>query len=80
MTFYLILQSSSKIEERTDFLIEFLDLPKSKRLIRELSGGQQRRASLAAALLQVRTTPQYGQKYLVEQILVILRLTFINRF
>ena len=35
--------TSSKIMERTDFLIEFLDLPKSKRLIRELSGGQQRR-------------------------------------
>jgi ABC-type multidrug transport system ATPase subunit len=43
--------TSSKIEERTNFLMEFLDLPRERRLIRELSGGQQRRASLAAALL-----------------------------
>ena len=39
------------LQDRTDFLIEFLDLPKEKRLVGKLSGGQQRRASLAAALL-----------------------------
>eukprot|EP00095_Tigriopus_kingsejongensis_P012233 snap_masked-scaffold87_size395581-processed-gene-0.4 protein:Tk12233 transcript:snap_masked-scaffold87_size395581-processed-gene-0.4-mRNA-1 annotation:"abc transporter g family member 20 isoform x2" len=43
--------SSRKIQERTEFLMDFLDLPKAKRLIMNLSGGQQRRASLAAALL-----------------------------
>ena len=43
--------SSDKIRARTDFLIEFLDLPKENRLVGKLSGGQQRRASLAAALL-----------------------------
>ena len=40
-----------RIRARTEFLIKFLDLPKEKRLIMNLSGGQQRRASLAAALL-----------------------------
>ena len=51
---YIFGMAPAKIRERTDFLIEFLDLPsskKSKRLIREMSGGQQRRVSLAAALL-----------------------------
>ena len=48
--------SGAKIRERTDFLMTFLDLQnlqasRSKRLIREMSGGQQRRVSLAAALL-----------------------------
>ena len=44
--------SAGQIEERTQFLMDFLDLPRSKgRLIREMSGGQQRRVSLAAALL-----------------------------
>ncbi len=44
--------SSEEVRKRTEFLLEFLDLPKCKnRLIMNLSGGQQRRASLAAALL-----------------------------
>ena len=47
--------SGAKIRERTEFLMTFLDLQNlpgsSKRLIREMSGGQQRRVSLAAALL-----------------------------
>ncbi len=43
--------SPEKIRARTEFLIEFLDLPKENRLVGKLSGGQQRRASLAAALL-----------------------------
>ena len=42
---------AEKIIARTRFLLEFLDLPKEKRLIMNMSGGQQRRASLAAALL-----------------------------
>ena len=49
---YIFGMSSRQIEERTLFLMDFLDLPRSKRrLIREMSGGQQRRISLAAALL-----------------------------
>ncbi|KAB7506587.1 ABC transporter G family member 23, partial [Armadillidium nasatum] len=39
------------IKERTNFLVSFLGLPNSKRLINQLSGGQQRRVSLAAALV-----------------------------
>lgn len=36
---------------RSDFLIGLLDLPNDNRMVGKLSGGQQRRASLAAALL-----------------------------
>ena len=44
--------SKDLLKERTAFLIEFLDLPRSsKTLVRQMSGGQQRRVSLAAALL-----------------------------
>ena len=41
----------SDIKLRTIFLLDFLDLPKSSKLIGNLSGGQQRRVSLASALL-----------------------------
>lgn len=43
--------NSGHITRRTGFLITFLDLPNPTRLISQLSGGQQRRVSLAAALL-----------------------------
>lgn len=43
--------SLAKIKERTTFLMDFLDLPRSTRLVRQMSGGQQRRISLAAAML-----------------------------
>ncbi|XP_042216216.1 ABC transporter G family member 20-like [Homarus americanus] len=45
------LMSGDKISQRTKFLVSFLDLPDPTRLINQLSGGQQRRVSFAAALL-----------------------------
>lgn len=39
------------IKERIEFLLTFLDLPRSKRLIVNMSGGQKRRVSLASALV-----------------------------
>uniref|UniRef100_A0A0K2U568 ATP-binding cassette sub-family G member 20 n=1 Tax=Lepeophtheirus salmonis TaxID=72036 RepID=A0A0K2U568_LEPSM len=41
----------AKIKKRAKFLVELLELPKKKILIQKLSGGHQRRASLAVALL-----------------------------
>ncbi|UJR38629.1 hypothetical protein I4U23_031294 [Adineta vaga] len=43
---------SNEISLREQFLIHFLDLPSKTRKISQLSGGQQRRVSLACALLQ----------------------------
>lgn len=40
-----------KMVERFEFLSNLLDLPSGNRLIKTLSGGQQRRVSLAAALV-----------------------------
>ncbi|CAH2059222.1 unnamed protein product, partial [Iphiclides podalirius] len=42
---------SRDVDERTDFLISLLQLPNPTRPVKNLSGGQQRRVSLAAALL-----------------------------
>nr|WMI51951.1 ABCE1 [Dermanyssus gallinae] len=39
------------IKERIEFLLDFLDLPNKNRLVKNLSGGQQRRVSLAVALI-----------------------------
>ena len=39
------------IEYKIEFLIKFLEIPDKRRLITQLSGGQQRRVSLAAALI-----------------------------
>ncbi|XP_058255596.1 ABC transporter G family member 23 isoform X1 [Hemibagrus wyckioides] len=44
--------SSQETQERMKFLIEFLNLPQKNSLVRNLSGGQRRRVSLGAALLQ----------------------------
>ena len=43
--------SDAQIRERETFLLSFLHLPPSTRPIKQLSGGQQRRVSLACALL-----------------------------
>ena len=43
--------SQEKYQERMEFLLRFLDLPSSSRPLEKMSGGQQRRASLAVALL-----------------------------
>ncbi|CAF3646168.1 unnamed protein product [Rotaria sp. Silwood1] len=44
--------SRKDILAREEFLISFLDLPSRSRNVSQLSGGQQRRVSLACALLQ----------------------------
>ncbi|XP_073963542.1 ABC-type transporter snustorr isoform X2 [Choristoneura fumiferana] len=40
-----------EIVERLRFLLEFLDLPSENRMVKNLSGGQQRRVSFAVALM-----------------------------
>lgn len=43
--------TTSAVDEKIDFLIKLLQLPNSSRFVKNLSGGQQRRMSLAAALV-----------------------------
>lgn len=40
-----------RAKDRVEFLVDFLELPDKKRMVANLSGGQQRRVSLAAALI-----------------------------
>ena len=47
---YLFNIKNHLISQRTDFLLELLDLPSKNRRINQLSGGQKRRVSFAAAL------------------------------
>ncbi|KAG7190145.1 hypothetical protein KM043_006275 [Ampulex compressa] len=42
---------TEEISERLRFLLQFLDLPSQNRLVKNLSGGQQRRVSFAVALM-----------------------------
>ncbi|XP_061402786.1 ABC transporter G family member 20 [Musca vetustissima] len=44
--------SAVDIEDRTEFLLKLLNLPHGSKFVKNLSGGQQRRVSLAVALLQ----------------------------
>uniref|UniRef100_A0A6G1S9A6 ABC transporter G family member 23 n=1 Tax=Aceria tosichella TaxID=561515 RepID=A0A6G1S9A6_9ACAR len=41
----------ARAADRVDFLVDFLELPDKRRMVANLSGGQQRRVSLAAALI-----------------------------
>ncbi|VVC96253.1 ABC transporter G family member 23 [Leptidea sinapis] len=43
--------STKEVEEKVDFLVDLLQLPNPGKQVKNLSGGQQRRVSLAAALL-----------------------------
>lgn len=43
--------TTEEVEEKTDYFLKLLQLPDASRFIKNLSGGQQRRMSLAAALL-----------------------------
>merc|ERR1719489_653174 len=66
--------SYEKYKERIDFLMKFLDLPSRTRMLQRMSGGQQRRASLAVALLHepellILDEPTVGVDPLLRQII-----------
>ncbi|XP_021913320.1 ABC transporter G family member 20 isoform X2 [Zootermopsis nevadensis] len=48
---WIFSMGTSEINERLQFLLDFLDLPSQNRLVKNLSGGQQRRVSFAVALM-----------------------------
>ncbi|XP_011641666.1 LOW QUALITY PROTEIN: ABC transporter G family member 23-like [Pogonomyrmex barbatus] len=43
--------TTEQVDEKLDFLLKFLQLPSENRFVKNLSGGQQRRVSLATAIL-----------------------------
>lgn len=43
--------TTDQVDEKLDFLIKFLQLPSENRFVKNLSGGQKRRVSFAAAIL-----------------------------
>lgn len=49
---------TAEIDEKIDFLMQLLQLPSVTRFVKSLSGGQQRRMSLAAALLHGKFSMQ----------------------
>ncbi|KAG6451239.1 hypothetical protein O3G_MSEX007021 [Manduca sexta] len=70
--------ATKDVEERIDFLIQLLQLPNPTRQVKNLSGGQQRRTSLAAALIHdpellildeptVGVDPVLRQRFLAEE-------------
>ncbi|KAK7792210.1 hypothetical protein R5R35_000492 [Gryllus longicercus] len=48
---WIFSMSTDEVEKRLQFLLDFLDLPGANRLVKNLSGGQQRRVSFAVALM-----------------------------
>lgn len=48
--------STPEVDEKIDFLVRLLQLPNVTRFVKNLSGGQQRRMSLCAALLHGNKT------------------------
>lgn len=71
--------TSKEVDEELDFLMKFLMLPTASRQVKNLSGGQQRRVSFAAALLNnpellildeptVGVDPVLRQKYVYTEI------------
>lgn len=69
--------TSKEVDEELDFLMKFLMLPTASRQVKNLSGGQQRRVSFAAALLNnpellildeptVGVDPVLRQKYVIS--------------
>ena len=67
--------SRDKYQERMDFLLKFLDLPSKTRQLEKMSGGQQRRASLAVALLHepdllILDEPTVGVDPLLRSVLI----------
>lgn len=48
---WIFSMETAEITERLRFLLDFLDLPGKERLVKNLSGGQQRRVSFAVALM-----------------------------
>ncbi|KAM7294249.1 ABC transporter G family member 20 [Ixodes scapularis] len=72
------------LRERTTFLIRFLGLPEKGRLVKNLSGGQKRRVSLAAALIHrppllILDEPTVGVDPLLRQSIWHYLITLTHR-
>ncbi|PAA75845.1 hypothetical protein BOX15_Mlig020348g2 [Macrostomum lignano] len=74
---------SQEIDRQTDFLVSLLELPSKRRLICQLSGGQQRRVSFACALLHrppllILDEPTVGVDPLLRQCIWNHMLSIVN--
>ncbi|CAN8001715.1 unnamed protein product [Ixodes hexagonus] len=72
------------LRERTTFLLRFLGLPEKSRLVKNLSGGQKRRVSLAAALIHrppllILDEPTVGVDPLLRQSIWHYLITLTHR-